>query len=194
MLAAARRAGQTQCMNASPSGRWLQNGPDAGDALLDPLVLAALGLLLVNDHVLKATWPGPISGKLSDLAGLAFFPILLVSGAEIVLALGGRWRGPTVRALAVAITLSAAGFILIKTVPWAADGFGWALGLAQWLLWLPIGLLLGQPVPPLSPAMAVADPTDLVALPALALAIWVGAARLRADGLAAPAQTSQATR
>lgn len=167
---------------------------DAADALLHPITLAAIGLLLLNDHVLKSAWPGPITGKLSDLAGLAFFPILLLSGGELVLALGGRWRGPTVRALAMAVIVSTAGFILIKTVPSAADGFGWMLGQAQWLLSLPIHVLSGLPVPPVARATVVADLTDLAALPALALAIWVGVSRLRTDGLAARAPASRPTR
>src|SRR5690606_8292496 len=49
--------------------------PVAGDGLLHPAPLAAIGLLLLNDHWLKAAFPGSITGKLSDFAGLAFFPL-----------------------------------------------------------------------------------------------------------------------
>lgn len=164
--------------------------PGAADALLHPVALVALGLLLLNDHVLKAAWPGAVTGKLSDLAGLAFFPILLLSAGELVRAFGRRWRRPTVRALVIAIAVTTAGFTLIKTVPSAAVGSGWMLGLAQWLLSLPIRAILGVPLPPVAPAMVVADPTDLVALPGLTLAIWVGISRLRKVGQASQAATT----
>jgi hypothetical protein len=42
-----------------------------------PLPLATVLLLAVNDHLLKARWPGLLTGKLSDFAGLFFFPLLL---------------------------------------------------------------------------------------------------------------------
>jgi hypothetical protein len=35
--------------------------------LADPLTLAAIGLLLLNDHVLKPTIPSWLTGKLSDI-------------------------------------------------------------------------------------------------------------------------------
>src|SRR5438045_2459919 len=56
--------------------RWLAAG-QAADALLEPTPLAAIALLLLNDHALKARWPGVVTGKLSDAAGLVFFPLLL---------------------------------------------------------------------------------------------------------------------
>ena len=39
-------------------------------ALASPAAIASLLLLLVNDHVLKQAWPGVVTGKLSDFAGL----------------------------------------------------------------------------------------------------------------------------
>ncbi|MBN1584730.1 MAG: hypothetical protein JXA89_28750 [Anaerolineae bacterium] len=42
--------------------------------LTDPPAIAAIGLLLLNDHVLKAAVPSWWTGKLSDLAGLYFSP------------------------------------------------------------------------------------------------------------------------
>jgi hypothetical protein len=178
-------------MEEGPLAQVRRDGPDAADALLHPVTLAALGLLLLNDHVLKAAWPGPISGKLSDLAGLAFFPILLVSGWELALESKGRWRGPSAQTLALAVVVSTVGFILIKTVPSAAEAFGWILGLAQWLLTVPIRTLAGLPVLPVVPTIVVADPTDLAALPAVMIAIWVGASRLRTIGQASQAATAR---
>jgi hypothetical protein len=172
-------------MQKGPHPHLRQDVPDAAGALLHPVTLAALALLLLNDHVLKAAWPGPVTGKLSDLAGMAFFPILLLSAWELVFALRGRWRGPTVLALATAVAVTAAGFILIKTVPMAAQTAGWMLGWSQWLLSLPVHLLMGAPLPPISRAMIVADPTDLAALPALTLAIGVGASRLQSGAVPA---------
>ena len=60
--------------------------------LVDPTVIGAVALLAVNDHVLKGRgWlPGWLTGKLSDLAGLYFFPVLLVVLAESL----GRRRRP----------------------------------------------------------------------------------------------------
>lgn len=175
------------------SARLSGDDPDVADALLHPMTLVALGLLLLNDQILKTAWPGPVTGKLSDLAGLAFFPILLLSAGELIGTIGGRWRGPTTRALLTALVATLAGFLLVKTVPPAADVFGWMLGLAQWLLSLPIRVLLGLPLPSVAPATIVADPTDLVALPGLALATWVGICRLRKVGRASQVEAARPT-
>jgi hypothetical protein len=73
--------------------------------LLHPLPLAAAAALLINDHLLKAAeWPHPlVTGKLSDVAGLFVFPILLT-------AITRRW--PALWCLATGI-----GFALVKLSP-----------------------------------------------------------------------------
>lgn len=46
-------------------------------ALSRPAALASIALLLLNDHVFKRFFPSILTGKLSDFAGLFFFPLLL---------------------------------------------------------------------------------------------------------------------
>lgn len=153
--------------------------PEAGSLLLHPASLASLALLVLNDHVLKATWPGPFTGKLSDVAGMLFFPVLLVSAWEIAVNLSGRWTGPSMRVLVVAVISATATFTLVKTLPFAAQLAGEVLGIVQWVFALPIGLIAGRPLSPIVSARVIVDPTDLVAVPAAGLALWIGAARVR---------------
>ena len=47
----------------------------ASRALATPIAIFAIALLVVNDHVLKLACPGLVTGKLSDFAGLMFFPL-----------------------------------------------------------------------------------------------------------------------
>ncbi len=54
------------------------------DSLRDPRFLTALAVLLANDLILKVAWPGPISGKLSDIAGMVFFPVALAALFSLV--------------------------------------------------------------------------------------------------------------
>jgi hypothetical protein len=87
--------------------------------LLHPVSLIAIATLVINDQVLKARWPSWWTGKLSDVAGMVFFPLLLSALC------GGRWR----RACIVATMLA---FTLIKI--WAPATaacehvLGWLLG------------------------------------------------------------------
>jgi hypothetical protein len=53
-----------------------------GDWLLHPVVLLSAVLLGLNDHLFKGVLPGIITGKLSDFAGLVFFPLFLLSLVE----------------------------------------------------------------------------------------------------------------
>ena len=41
-----------------------------GALLVSPVFFGSIALLLLNDHVLKAAWPGLVTGKLSDVAGV----------------------------------------------------------------------------------------------------------------------------
>lgn len=159
----------------------------AGDAILHPVTLAAVGLLLVNDHVLKAAYPGVVTGKLSDIAGLAFFPLLLVGLWEIGLAALGRWSRPAVRPVVVAVLSGVALFVLIKTTAAGSDAFGTCLGIGQWIPDAIVGLLTGNPVGGPTRAPSVTDPTDLLALPAIALPLAIGLARTRPTPTAARA-------
>src|SRR4030095_5695986 len=81
-----------------------------GGALLHPVALLSIALLIVNDHFLKPTYSNWITGKLSDFAGLVFFPLLLVSAWELL-----RNREPSRTALDVACVATAIGFTLAKT-------------------------------------------------------------------------------
>jgi hypothetical protein len=115
-------------------------------ALLHPLWLVGLAVLVLNDHVLKGSGilPGVITGKLSDLAGLVVAPTLL---AALV-----RVRGPRgwiLSHVAVGLVFSAIQLSATAATLWsgamAAVGFPWVI---------------------------TRDPTDLLALPALALSAW----------------------
>lgn len=107
--------------------------------LAHPASLICLVLLVVNDHLLKAAIPSGFTGKLSDFAGLFFFPFVVAAGLSL-LGLSQRRAGP----LAFSLTLLC--FTLLKTLP-AANHLAVA------------GLRLAG-----LPAQIVLDPTDLLAL------------------------------
>ncbi|WP_157521691.1 hypothetical protein [Herbidospora cretacea] len=104
-----------------------------------PLTVAALVVLVVNDHVLKQAWPGLVTGKLSDVAGLVLLPALL----DLV-----------VRNAVVSIAVTGVGFTLVK-----------ATSTGAWLASEALTSLAG-------PSVVLADPADLLALPALWVAWW----------------------
>ena len=131
-------------MNTSPT---LQR---ALHTLSHPITLCAIGLMLINDHLLRLNWPSWWTGKLSDVAWLAFFPLVLA----VVLSLLLPRREKAVEVGAFALT--GVVFTLGKTIP-AIHGLITAM--LEALLDQPIGLRL--------------DPTDLITLPALLIGWWV---------------------
>ncbi|MFE9688829.1 hypothetical protein [Micromonospora sp. NPDC005806] len=114
-----------------------------------PVTMLALVVLVLNDHVLKATQPGWLTGKLSDVAGLVLAPPLVAVLAALIVP-----RIP-VRALpGLGLGLVGIGFTAVKT-----SGYAAAAASAAW------SAVSG-------PSLVRADRTDLLALPALAVAGW----------------------
>ena len=122
--------------------------------LVHPAALAAIALLLLNDHLLRRLWPSPVTDKLGDFAWLFFMPFAVTA----VFAACWPGRGPRrSRALPVlAFGGVAAVFALAKTLPaahatvvrLASAAFGFEVGWRH-------------------------DPSDLIALVALGLAAWL---------------------
>ena len=133
--------------------------------LTHPVSLAAIALLVINDHVLKQLAPGVITGKLSDFAGLVFFPLLLAAAAE-----HARIRRGTQMVLVAALA-TAAVFAAIKVWAPAAEAYRVGLAALQWPFRAVRAVLNGESLPSLARVAHVADRTDLVALVALAIPI-----------------------
>ena len=97
-------------------------------------------VLGLNDHFLKFISPGFLTGKLSDFAGLVFFPLLL----ELF-----------IRSRRIAVGLTGIGFVLVKGTHWGCD------------LWnrffTEVYRILGSE----AHAALLRDPGDLIALVAL---------------------------
>lgn len=118
------------------------------EALCRPAPLCALLVLVANDHIFKsaALLPAAVTGKLSDFAGLFLFPVLLsVVIRAATQFLGGSGRpGPVIPGLSALAT--ACGFAALKLWP--------AFNRTLTDVW----------------GVNVMDPSDLLALPAVALA------------------------
>lgn len=151
-------------------------------ALTTPIALAAIVLLVFNDHVLKAHVPGVLTGKLSDVAGMIFFPLLLAAALEHA---GVRRGHRTVLAAAIAT-----GLVFAAVKLWDPAGEAYRVGLAalQWPFRALAAVVQSHGLPALGRAPLVTDPTDLVALPALVIPI--GLCRSRIVGLAAPCRAT----
>ncbi len=115
-------------------------------ALASPVTVGALALLVLNDHLLKQAWPGPVTGKLSDLAGLVVAPFLVALPLVVL-----RVRRP----VPVAIVVTAVLFTLVKATDAGSDVASAALSAVAGL------------------SLVRRDPTDLLALPALLVAARV---------------------
>lgn len=134
--------------------------------LLHPVVLAAIAVLLVNDWVLKpSTAPVWLTGKLSDVAGLVFAPLVLTAVIDLALLVAQRagaevdpWLGP--RRLAAAILATGAVFVAVKLSEASAAE------VARMWSWFGVD------------ARIYPDRTDLIALPALAVAAAIGRAEI----------------
>lgn len=130
-------------------------------ALLGPVPLAAIALLVLNDHALKGWAPGALTGKLSDLAGMVFFPLLLAAAAEHA----GLRRGAG--AVLAAAAATGAVFAAIKLSAPAGDAYRTGLALLQWPFRAVAAAVTDAALPALGRAHLTADPTDLIVLPAL---------------------------
>jgi hypothetical protein len=148
-----------------------------GAALLHPCTVAALFTLAFNDHVLKRVYPGVVSGKLSDFAGVVFLPLFL--HALLELASAHVWKKPLTAATGDRLLVGCVGVsLLMFALPevWhpAEVAYRYGLGTLRWpfrALW---ALAAGDAWPRLRPVRATADVTDLLAMPMGLLALRIG--------------------
>lgn len=133
------------------------------------MALVAVALLVLNDHVLKRAYPGFLTGKLSDVAGMVFFPLLLTS---IVLAV--RPSAPRERVLAVACLATAVVFAATKTLPVANEAYRVAWGAMQWPVRALVAWARGRATPGIARVVLVRDPSDVLAVPFVLVAFAAG--------------------
>lgn len=115
-------------------------------AITHPLTIFSLFLLILNDHYLKYQYPSNLTGKISDFAGLFFFPFLI---AVIINLLIANWSEERIMIFSLIIT--ALWFSLIKLNPFINH-------LTETILSTITN----------SPSQIILDPTDLLAL----ISLW----------------------
>jgi hypothetical protein len=145
--------------------------PCSSAALLHPVTLTALALWAINDHLLKGWAPALLAGKLSDLAGLAVCPTVLLGILEWCAPerVQRQWRTLLIVSCTV-IGLLVAGLELSKPVQLA---YQHALGGAQFLARSLLAWLCRVHAPAFVPVSTTPDLTDLLTLPALAIPCWL---------------------
>lgn len=121
-------------------------------ALSHPVSLIALGVLLLNDLVLKPLAASWLTGKLSDFAVAFLLPLLLAAGLSLLpVTRSGK------RPILTGAALTGLGLVLLKAIPATHSAI------------LSVAVIAGFPL------RAVFDPSDLLALLAIAPAysLWL---------------------
>lgn len=116
--------------------------------------------MLLNDQVLKSHFGNWVTGKLSDVFGVYLLPLVLLSIGDLI---RGR-SASAMRDARVAMWVTGAGFVVVKTTEWGSQAYGWAVGILR----VPYFAASGS-FPVVRPVEVLVDPTDLLALVALVL-------------------------
>ncbi len=152
-------------MTAETATRTL--GP--GDCLARALPLTAMAVVILNNQWWKYAYNNFWTGKLSDIGGLVFFPLLLVAALEVA-----RGRVLSRRAVILCALATALAFTAVQLWAPATAAYGHGVGGPLWAARAIGCWITGLAAPAYHPVSSVADPSDLLALPALAGAVWVG--------------------
>ncbi|HXK18492.1 MAG TPA: hypothetical protein VNG33_11850 [Polyangiaceae bacterium] len=155
----------------------MKRNPAAGGSLVHPAFIAALCVLVLNDHVLKHACPGVITGKLSDFAGVLLLPLFL--HALIELGRARAWQRPLSarggdRVLLCCVVVSLLAFTLPEVWQPAELAYRYGLGALRWPFQLLFALATGDAPPGLRPVRATADVSDLLALSMALVAYRIG--------------------
>jgi hypothetical protein len=157
-------------------GRWLggiEQVDESGmpvEEFAHPWPLMAMALLGVNDHLLKGSgWlPGWLTGKLSDFAGLLFFPLFVTAAADTLLYLtfrvsGGRTPRYSLKMWKVyaAVAFTAILFVPLKLSDTWGTLYIQAMHVLDVLDWF-------------GGFQVTKDPTDIMAVAVFPLVIWLG--------------------
>jgi len=143
-----------------------------GTALLHPLAVLSLLVLVANDHWLKHTHPGLLSGKLSGFAAVLLLPLFLHALFELsqrALLKRPASAQSANRALAVCLALTCLVYAPPELWPPAETAYRYGFGALQWpfrMLWT---VAHGEARAAFAPVRATADASDLLALTML----WV---------------------
>ena len=149
----------------------MKESANVGRSLLHPIVLLALALWVLNDHVLKNAYPSELTGKLSDVASLIVFPLLATAAVELM-----RGKRSDV-VLVVWVILTGVVMATINVFDASAEAYRIGLAAAQWPF-LALGPWLSDAtLPPLHRVDLTMDPTDLWTLPALLVPLAIGWSR-----------------
>lgn len=161
---------------AAPAPADGSPGPVPGQVLLHPTVLVAVAVLVVNDHVLKPRFGNAVTGKVSDVAGLFFFPLVLLALLEWSrwLCRRVRWRYGRGEALA-AVSITGAGFVAVKLVPMVGTAYVVVISGFRWMGESAVALASGEGMASLTQVQLAPDGSDVVALPVLLVSYLVAA-------------------
>lgn len=139
-----------------------------GAVLAHPIALLALATWIVNDHHLKRAHGSWITGKLSDVACLIVVPLVGIAAIEL-------WRRRLAPAWWSAVCVGGTGAIMvtINLLDPAAWLYRHGLAVVQWPLRAIHGVVADGALPVVRPVQLTMDPTDLLALPALLVPIYM---------------------
>jgi hypothetical protein len=156
------------------------SGQVPGQLLLHPGVLVAVGVLVLNDHVLKPWLDNTVTGKLSDVAGLLVLPLVMLATLEWVrwaIRRHGRWAFDRGEA-AVAVAVTGVGFAAVKLVPAVGTAYLTAIGGLRWAGESAVSGLAGEGVASFASIHLTRDPSDVLALPVLLVSYLVARQRV----------------
>jgi hypothetical protein len=134
----------------------------ARHALFRPMPVFAVAALVINDHIAKRVFHNTMTGKISDISGMIFFPVFLWA----VIAFSFPRLLLTLRTLLWLSLLTATVFSLVKVWLPANALYGWGVGMLQWPFRAAIRLVHGRTsLPYVRTAPTLLDASDLLATP-----------------------------
>ncbi len=135
--------------------------------LRHPLTLAFWALWILNDHFFKAMFANELTGKLSDVASLAVFPLFPLACYDIISFYAKRPRKHFDLVLYASLVATGMVMVGINISPAWAEAYRHGLGLAQWPFLALKDLLNSGELSSLKTVKLTMDPSDSYTLPAL---------------------------